>query len=116
MTERERLIQLLQSSHCVELWNHNTDDFIEPNPIEKLADYLLENGVIVPPCKVGDAVYFITGIRTIIKPAKVTEVIIGEGVISLCVLTDWTTFKGSLDTFYMTREEAEKALAERSRG
>lgn len=54
MTERERLIQLLQSSHCVELWNHNTDDFIEPNPIEKLADYLLANGVIVAPMSMAE--------------------------------------------------------------
>lgn len=46
---RERLIELIRESHCVDTWNHYTDDFKEPNPIEELADYLLANGVIVMP-------------------------------------------------------------------
>ena len=54
---RDRLIELIRNSGCVETWNHYTDDYKEPNPIDELADYLLENGVIVPPCKVGDKVY-----------------------------------------------------------
>ena len=33
------------------------------NYIYNLADYLLANGVIVPPCKVGDTVYYLEGSR-----------------------------------------------------
>ena len=28
-----------------------------------MTDYLLENGVIVPPCKIGDTVYYVSGGR-----------------------------------------------------
>lgn len=45
MKERERLIELL----CDILTKHNLP--------ENIADELLANGVIVPPCKVGDTVY-----------------------------------------------------------
>ena len=57
---RERLIKLIINSvsGCARNW------------AEKIADYLLANGVIVPPCKVGDKVYVLSN-GTIIK----TEVI-----------------------------------------
>ena len=45
---RDRLIELMQ-----EWGTANTDSF----PFESVADYLLANGVIVPPCKVGDTFY-----------------------------------------------------------
>ena len=57
---RDRLVELIKGLGCVDTWNHYTDDFKEPNPVEELADHLLANGVIVPPCKVGDVVYVIT--------------------------------------------------------
>lgn len=47
---RDRLIQLMQ-----EWGNKNTDSF----PFESVADYLIVNGVIVPPCKVGEILYLI---------------------------------------------------------
>ena len=56
MTERERLIELINEGK----------DIYPTRPIinglrqdlsEFLADHLLANGVIVPPCKVGDKVY-----------------------------------------------------------
>lgn len=56
MTERERLIELIRQGmkkHEVTIENYviPTSDY--------LADYLLENGVVVLPCKVGDTVYWI---------------------------------------------------------
>ena len=50
MTERERLIEILTKGQPP--FNPLNDVCIE-----KLADYLLANGVIVPPCKVGQTVY-----------------------------------------------------------
>lgn len=53
MSERERSIELLAKIDYI------VDDgkrFVKET-IEFVADYLLENGVIVPPCKVGDTVY-----------------------------------------------------------
>lgn len=51
MTERERLVELIIESvrGCARNW------------AEVIADHLLANGVIVPPCKVGDAVYIVDG-------------------------------------------------------
>lgn len=54
---RERLIELIRASGCVETWDHYTDDFKKPNPIYELADHLIANGVILPPCKAGQTVY-----------------------------------------------------------
>ena len=56
MTDRDRLIELLKSdlpnfTNNVAFW-HNEH-------IGEFADCLIENGVIVPPCKVGDIVYTI---------------------------------------------------------
>ncbi len=48
---RDRLIELLR----VPIYPKEGAD-----PAEVVADYLLDNGVIVPPCKVGDTVYMVT--------------------------------------------------------
>ena len=48
MTDRDRLIKLISRVQYL--------GGLE----EKVADHLLANGVIVPPCKVGDTVYVIT--------------------------------------------------------
>lgn len=69
------------------------------------------------PCKVGDTVYYITGIHgTLIKPATIEEIIINEnGIQDLFVSTDNCSFENSFDNFYLTKQEAEKALAERKK-
>ena len=48
---KERLIELLKNTPDL--------DTLFGNEWEEAADYLLANGVIVPPCKVGDTVYII---------------------------------------------------------
>lgn len=85
------------------------------NSLELIADYLLANGVIVPPCKVGQIVYSINrkalgghweDNRYIVD--KWDELKVCEIPFSL---TLWECgWKG----IFLTREEAEKALAERS--
>lgn len=68
------------------------------------------------PCKVGDTVYYLTGIRkTLIKPAIIKEIIFDTtGVKDLFVSSDTCDFENSFDIFYLTKEAAKKALAERS--
>ena len=92
---------------------------------ENIADYLLENGVIVPPCKVGDTVYFVS--RGEIIP-MIVNCISFNGNYQYCLnchYVDEDTYGYSLLSFtdkvrgYMfgfTREEAEKALAEVANG
>ena len=93
---RDRLIELLRKSGA---------SFERALP-EEIADYLLANGVIVPPCKVGDKVYWI------FEPPfdDVTEKEIVEDEFW------WAMFEDFGKTVFLTREEAEKALAERSKG
>lgn len=107
MTDRERLIELIIGAKRTD---PETGSFTE-----YLADYLLANGVIVLPCKVGDTVYYITGIRNnIVKSAIVNEIILNcDGIGDLFVSSDTADFENSFDIFYLTREDAEKALKER---
>lgn len=48
---KDRLIELMQ-----EWGSTNTDSF----PFESVSDFLLANGVIVPPCRAGDTAYYIS--------------------------------------------------------
>lgn len=102
MTERERLIELIDG--CGRL--------------ERLADYLLANGVIVPPCKVGDTVYILAGHNGHKYEKDICEgfYIGNDGVVQVRV----RNMKGNHGTYgvigktvFLTRKEAEKALEER---
>ena len=94
---------------------------------EYVADYLLKNGVIVPPCKVGQTVLFYTCVCDEVGKEKYDtlegEVISfslqKEGLLAYCLykcgLTYWHLVEQDFGkTVFITREEAEKALAERS--
>ncbi len=67
MTERERLIELLEEENAFS--RYMTAD----ERREKLADYLLANGVIVPPCKVGDTMYKVCTVNSRIKMGQLWD-------------------------------------------
>lgn len=87
---------------------------------DRIADYLLENCVIVPPCKVGDKVWLIKSINW-----QHTEFEIKDGKVSMIQqkankswkfritenhsVQDFTVDKLG-KTVFLTREKAEKAL------
>lgn len=125
---RDRLIELLDNAFV-----KCDDNYGMPNS-SQVADYLLDNGVIVPPCKVGDKVYLIlkkTRFGYILAKPKLVE----ADIISIRLYTNkrfiWCaeyeeigydysihkevkSFKLSDigTTAFLTREEAEKALEE----
>lgn len=73
-----------------------------------------EGRCVVLPCKVGDTVYFITGIHgRIVKPAQVEEIYIGDGSIALGVSTGFRTFTLQASEYYINREAAEEAMKAR---
>lgn len=84
-----------------------------------IADNLLANGVIVPTCKVGDMVYSIVEGIDLVLVGEVYGYVVGrehfvfrstrKGYFAL----DFTEIDIG-KTVFLTREEAEKALAERS--
>ena len=124
MTERERLIEILKLGSCPSpyLCDENCKYAnLERCYEERTADLLLEHGVIVLPCKVGDKVYEITGRKTVsvykVRAIRVElfglfiEWDIVEGFV-------WQSLSGiNADeigkTVFLTREEAERALKER---
>ena len=55
---RNRLVELLKEAS----YYLDEQDVV----CNRVADHLIENGVIVPPCKVGDTVYYLDG-KTIVK-------------------------------------------------
>lgn len=97
---REKLIELIQDSvgGCARHW------------AEIIADNLLANGVIVPPCKVGQTVYCIRhdkASKPFVKPLGVLSITAdGNGKFAVFTTKEdlWCL------TAFPTREEAEKAL------
>lgn len=132
MTERKRLIGLIEQCSChysppctgecgechnVEMYDRN---------IEHIADHLLANGVIVPPCKVGTTLFFLYNSPYADKPDltpriyKTTDWYFKVDKAGIVINTsDIHGFNKVYDyvlgkTVFLTREEAEKALSERS--
>lgn len=93
MTEREQLAKLIETAVS-----------IMQNTPEKLAAYLLDHSIIVPPCKVGDTVYQTDGCR--IYESTVRKIIYDTDGIAF----DKTAIGTSV---FLAREEAEAAPAER---
>ena len=95
MTDREQLIVLLMSGagDCL-------GKGISLN-CSKLADYLLEHGVIVLPCKVGDTLYCESAIKGHITYLKAPDL-------------EWIFENREIfgKEIFLTREEAEQALRE----
>ena len=119
MTERERLIDMLAHIGNMRIMRHG---------LGECADYMLANGVIVPPCPIThDSIFAIVDLynrkkivgQTIAK-YDIDCIIIGfsgKPIYRCCnASNEWMDFEGDEigKTVFLTREEAEKALAERS--
>ena len=104
MTDRDRLIELLLQSDPIK--ERDLDDEWFDGETEDIADYLLANGVILPPCKV---VYYIVDYIGV-KGTK-QAFVAGKHIdfLSVYELKDLKKYN-----YYPTKKEAEKALAERS--
>lgn len=114
---RDRLIEMIKDAEKA---------FPKDKPVldieEFVADHLLANGVIVPPCKVGDITYVFdyevnnhleTKFRGIAPSVVEAIVIEDEG---LWIENEHAKYHiSSVGEFiFLTKEEAEKALADRS--
>lgn len=112
MTSREKLIELLDKKQYQGNAVETSMNYIQNS---ELADYLLENGVIVLPCKVGDTVYFLA--RSLytknekVKSGKVFRMAITEKGIDLFVNNHSAKLPYGKRSF-LTKEEAEAKLKE----
>ena len=122
MSERERLIELLMQGDIAAAKQGVFNCCMCKREAEILADHLLENGVIVPPVQVGATVYCTDSYRHLIKPLEIIGFEVDytkRNCKYYCSGGDYTPawFKPAEigKTIFLTREEAEKALAERSK-
>lgn len=135
MTDRDRLIELMgkQFAELVKDGDWNFNDMIG-----NVADHLLANGVICPPVSVGQTVYSLREascedidgeyteckyygfgiddrICTLNKPQKCPY----KYRIFKCLVTEYNLLSFARQwgkTVFLTKEEAEQALAERNKG
>lgn len=100
---REKLIEILRKP----IFPHELVD-----PTEAVADYLLDNGVIVLPCKVGDTVWEINAVDPFDEDWRVME----SKVEKVLIVTSLDLHCIDNKTLFLTREEAEAALKEENDG
>lgn len=103
MTDRERLIGLMIEAKRTDPETESFTDY--------LADYLIEHGVIVLPCKVGDTIYQIDGVR--IYASTIYEITYTENKVIFVTGNVVFDVRAINNSIFLTREEAEKALKER---
>lgn len=117
---KDRLVALLKGS---KIYGTSFGSQYSAETIAGIADQLLDNGVIVLPCKVGDTVYVIfSQFRNAILECRVDEFSIQEGEMSVIVDVHYTCFVAKRHAAFpfswfgrfafLTRDRAEKALRE----
>lgn len=86
-------------------------------PLEEyVAECLMARGVIVPPCSIGDTVFYITGIHnTLVKEAKVEEIYFNDDGFAFRVCSGYVYFDIQEDDVFYSRESAEQSIESRER-
>ncbi len=139
MTERGRLIETMKKNQVGTENGHKVlaETIWLPRVFEAMADSILGIGAIVPPCKVGDTVWVNWENYKSVKETRPVKVYAlrfdtKKNNMRICVEGDFeiSSYGGSYTHYYngtfawssvgktvfLTREEAEKALAERREG
>ena len=123
MDVREKLVELLKEVVLIQECS-----FGDPRPTyETVARYLIAHGVMVPPCKVGQTIYYLfqysnKRILPFVRMAKVKRIYCGNPKMKFLVDGELknTQEKGIIKTWcfddfgktvFLTKEEAEAALA-----
>lgn len=102
---RERLIELLDMDF----------GYVDEMKAEDLADYLLANGVVVLPYKIGTSAYFISQYNFAVRACEIVGMHFdGEHFTVHVKTTDNCIFELLSDDIYFTKKEAE-AARERSK-
>ena len=123
---RDRLVELLSiipcnAESCSAVCDGRCQEFddLDRCQIGQLADHLIANGVIVPPCKVGQTVWFIrkSGLRNELIETTVEKIISKKGGIFLklaCNSMYETSCNSIGKTVFLTKDQAEQKLKELS--
>lgn len=123
MTERERLIELIKTMECryektcpqygemADCAKCQYDDYDACNSYARKADYLLANGVIVPPCKVGDTVYVEYHGQAVKGGVMECSIhLINANTVTVCINKEISIYKEYyMDDVFLNKEQALKA-------
>ena len=108
MTNKDKLMEILRQVKC---YGSNVDEYY----LNNVADRLVESGVIVPPCKVGDKLY---NADSLIYEYCYWEVeiikIYADGNYIVDDSGNLYSFADIGKTVFLTKEEAEAELRKRS--
>lgn len=123
MTQKERLVELFTGLKLPET-GYDGEIYLGRLDAEYIADYLLKNGVIVPPCKVGDAVWLVGFSDKEIIDGYVEEIsykwVYQQETVLVSMrmntrrgwLPFWRDFYAFGDDVFLSKEAAERALKE----
>ena len=115
MNERERLIEILKDNQG------DSTYYMTDEAVQSVADVLLENGVVVLPCKINDHVWFIkSAFSVLVKPLEARIIGIRGISIDRNILYQSITLYNDLargftsndigTKVFLTKEEAEQAI------
>lgn len=116
---RNRLVELIKHDNCISPATCSSKcKYVDSDDChaERLADYLIANGVVVLPCKVGGKVYHICNVfnDSTMKSETVIKTRVIDFVQSMAFLAESNGLIFSERDFgktvFFTREDAEKAL------
>lgn len=125
MVMRERLIKLLKQAEKQQSLNAvcgDIDSLIDsPRGAEFIADYLIENGVVVLPCKVGDILWFLDYDlpKCFICPEQIVIqdiVLLKNTMLIRCSSSITLRTEDFGKTVFLTKEDAERALRKEDEG
>ena len=107
---RDRLVELIKEAHTK--WCYSTKDFESV-----CADHLIENGVVVPPYKIGSMVWVIDSETSNDKNFyifidTITHYRIVDGCTIMCLDKHLGVANWNWDKVFLTKAEAEQKLKE----
>ena len=113
---RERLIELICQATNDECGKHcNLTDYC--SKCKNVSDYLLENGVIAPPCKIGTVVYVVrsktsNGKNLYMREERIDHYRVFDGMTFMCFERGEMSVADYMwkESVFLTKKEAEKAL------
>lgn len=105
---RDRLIELVMECST---FPPEFKDFARLHA-EYVANHLINNGVIVPPCKIGDTVYEIVCDDPFLEDSNLSVVESTVCEFILCTTEEMHNMNTVGKTYFLSREEAEKRVEE----
>lgn len=122
--QRERLTNLILNAPKLEFKSGSRAQGKTYQTAQNIADHLLANGVIVPPCKVGDIVFDISSGEVLNCTVEKIEILLNERMsIYIDISIKYPTYSATETietdyfgkTVFLTKVEAEKALKEKEK-